>query len=181
MNYTNVIKPARYKKFWNIFIESAKIESYIMFLSIVCLILSMVIAPINENITRILLMLSLLLLASAALYITAGLIFEGIVRYSQYGLSQNHPILNHVVSISAIICPILLPFGTIYCLVLMIYSKKRSPNILHNVELLQRSITADKINLVFIIVIYLLLFTSLLLVTVTNQNLDHEMNLLLME
>ena len=71
---------------------------------------------------------------------SASLLFEGCVRYSQYGLSQNHTFFNHAFSIAAIAMPILAVIGigfqviwgggipVLLSLLLIGYSKYRSPN-----------------------------------------------------
>ncbi len=105
-----------------------------------------------------------LLITPITLGLAIALSFDSFHHYSQYGLSHNHPILNHVVSIVAII----LPFGVLIwgfypvlaSLALNGYSKYRSPDTKHEktLPIYKRKFIVDCINFILLACILALAF-----------------------
>lgn len=106
-----------------------------------------------------------ILLAIVLFGLAFGLSFESFVRYSQYGLSRDHPVLNQTVSLVAVILPFGVlffgPYPVLLSLAFMAYSKYRSPDSAAEKQLpvYKRKGTADVINFFLLLAILAMLFT----------------------
>lgn len=141
------------------FKKVAKTGTYALLACNVLMILGFILTLSVGTVGAIIMFMWMALVAATFIGLSIGSVFEAFVRYSQYGLSQKHPILNHLVSIIAIVSPIILfPIGCIPTMGLIAYSKVRSPNIEYQMPKEYRPQATELVNMSLLILQLVLIF-----------------------